>query len=158
MKKLFIAVLILITLGLDAAAQIKVEDIKREADTLMFTFSSGMEVVNVYKNTNGYFLADESTNQFDPKYRFYLGKDKCISIKSLESLILLCDEDVKTTATIIDAEGNKYLLETNYGIGNYKRKTTPQKSNMIWIKNDHMAGWISYRKKTLEELKSLLSK
>lgn len=155
MKRLFI--ILLLTLPISAYAQIKVVEIERQADTLMFTFSSGMDVVNVYKNANGYFLAEESTNMFDPLKRFYLGKDKAESVKSVQTLIDFCKEDVDTSITILDATGKPFVVKTS-NVSGYVRKPTPQTSNMIRIKNDELAGWVHFRKKTLEELLTLLSK
>lgn len=153
-----ILIILLLTLPISVYAQIKVVEIDRQADTLVFTFSSGMDVVNVYKNENGYFLAEESTNMFDPLKRFYLGKDKEESIKSVQTLIDFCKEDVDTTIKILDATGNEFIVKTDIGTGGYYRKPTPQTSNMIRIKNDELAGWVHFRKKTLEELLTLLSK
>lgn len=157
MKRILLVIAHLL-IGLSLSAQIKIVAIDRDADVLMFTFSSGMDVINVYKNSKGYFLAEESTNMFDSFQRFYLGGNTEETIASLTSLISFCDEDVATKFTIQDAVGNEFLVVTDIGTGGYKRKPTPQKSNMVRIRNNDMAGWMCYRKKALEEIISILSK
>ena len=139
-------------------AQARVVDIQREADTLMFEFSSGIERNIIYKNQYGYFMREESDNMFDAAQKFYLGQDKEESIKSANRLLELLDEDVKTTARVIDAMGKEFNAVTDYGLGGYKRKMTKQKSNVLFLTTDQMAGFVTIRKKSLEELIVVLSK
>ena len=156
MKRLALSVLML--LPILASAQIKVVEIKRDADTLMHTFSSGMDIVHVYKNQKGYFLAEESTNRFDPLIRFYLGEDKSRSIESLRTMVSFCEEDVSTTIQVQDAEGHPFTIRTDAFSGTTRRKPTFTPSTMIGITNKDLAGWVYYKKKALEEIIKLLGK
>lgn len=157
MKRILIAVAIVL-INMSSYAQIRVVDIQRDADTLMFEFSSGMEMNQIYRNQYGYFMREVSDNMFDAYQRFYLGQDKGECIKSANKLLELFEEDVQTKARIIDAMGTEFYAETDYGLGGVKRKTTKQKSNFIWLKTEKMAGTITIRKKSLEELIIRLSK
>ena len=128
MKKIAIIITAIAMFGLSSSAQVKVVDIKRDADTLVFQFSSGMDMVNIYKNQNGYLIKEESSNMFDAVQRFYLGKDKEECIASLQIFSELYKEDVATKATVIDAMGNHFFAVTDIGMGGAKRKTTKQKA------------------------------
>lgn len=154
-KALLIALAMIASIA--SHAQIKVVEVERQADTLMFTFSSGMDIINVYKNATGYFIAEDSSNMFDSRERFYLGKDKTEAVMSAKTLVALCDNDVATRASILDADGNSFLVRTDSTNGS-NRKPTFQSSNIIRIKNERMAGWVILRKKALEELVVVLSK
>lgn len=149
--------IISLLVSVSATAQIEVVEIERQADTLMFVFNSGMETINVYKNPNGYFLAEKSTNMFDPIKRFYLGKDKAEACTSVKTLLSFCGEDVETTIKVLDAMGQEYVITTDMGLGGCDRRPTPQVSNMIWLQSIEMAGWVRFSKKCLEELLSRLS-
>jgi predicted P-loop ATPase len=158
MKKIAIIITAIAMFSLSSSAQVKVVDIKRDADTLMFQFSSGTDMVNIYKNQYGYLIKEESSNMFDAVQRFYLGKDKQECITSLKKFAELYKEDVATKATVIDAMGNQFLAVTDIGMGGAKRKTTKQNSNVVRLATEDMSGWIYFRKKAMEELMSILSK
>lgn len=158
MKKIAIIIAAIAMFSLSSSAQVKVVDIQRDADTLVFQFSSGMDMVNIYKNQHGYLIKEESSNMFDAVQRFYLGKDKHECITSLKKFAELYKEDVATKATVIDAMGNQYLAVTDFGMGGAKRKTTKQNTNLIRLTSKDMSGWIYFRKKAMEELMSILSK
>ena len=157
MRKVLLLALAMV-LPIVTNAQIKVVEVERQADTLMHTFSSGMDIVNIYKNQKGYFLAEESTNRFDPLIRFYLGKDKARSIESLQTMVSFCNEDVSTTIRVQDAEGCPFVIKTDAFSGNTRRKPTFTNSTMVGITNEEMAGWVYYKKKALEEIIKILNR
>lgn len=156
MRKVLLLALAMVA-SITAHAQIKVVEVNRQADTLMFYVNSGLDAIMVYRNPTGYFLAEESTNRFDDCERFYLGKDEEESVTSVLTLVNFCKNDVATTITILDAAGNPFLVKTDSTNGSM-RKTMFQNSNIIRIKNANMAGWVHLRKKTLEELAVALSR
>lgn len=153
-----VSVIFALSLAISASAQIKVVVVQEQADTLMQYFTSGADVVNVYKNQNGYFIAGESTNRFDPFVRLYLGKDKEQAVQSLRSFIDFFKYDVATTIELSDALGNYFIVKTDSGIGGTKRKPNFQNTTTIRITNEHMSGWVYYRKKPFEDMITYLSK
>lgn len=150
MKKILLILFVVIPLS--SKAQVCVTDVQTQADTLMLTFSSGMDMINVYKNTSGYYVEGNSSNPLDYKQAFYLGRDEHQVVESIGAIMPLFDEDVATTASIIDAEGKTFFVITDLGVGGANRKKTFQKSTMIRVKSKEMAGYFHLRKKALEEL------
>ena len=85
MKNLAI-VFVLIILPRTLDAQIVVEQVIHDADTLIYLSKTGMdesEFIDIYKNSKGYFIAVHSTNMFDNDQKLYIGKTKDEAIKSL---------------------------------------------------------------------------
>ena len=153
-----ISVIFAVSLAISASAQVKVVVVQEQADTLMHYFTSGTDVINLYKNQNGYFIAGESTNRFDPFVRLYLGKGKEQAIQSLRAFIDFFRYDVATTIEVSDALGNHFLVKTDYGTGGAKRKPGFQNTTTIRITNEHMSGWVYYRRKAFEDMITYLSR
>ncbi len=158
MKRLTVLTISFALMCITSYAQIRVVDIQRDADTLMFEFSSGIELNRIYKNQYGYFMREESDNMFDPYQKFYIGQDKEECIKSAERFKELFNEDVQTKARVIDAMGKEFYVVTDYGIGGTRRKKIKQKSNFVRLTSEDMSGSIYIRKKSIEELIEVLSK
>lgn len=158
MKRIAIIIAAIAIYGISASAQVRVVDIKRDADTLMFEFSSGIDMTRIFKNQYGYFIREDSDNMYDGYQRFYLGLNKEECITSINRFMQLFDEDVQTKARVIDAMGTEYIAVTDYGLGGTRRKKTKQKSNFVRLSSETMVGNIYLRKKSLEELIAILSK
>lgn len=159
MKRVIIVAITLL-FSLTASAQLKVVKMMHQADTLIYTTARGMseeELIDIYKGPKGYLIKVTSTNMFDDKPKFYIGKTKEEAKQTLIDLANMCDCDVATSAIVEDSEGITFVLQTTY-MANKTRKSSFVKSDRVYAKNEKMAGWMCLKKKILEEAINALNK
>ena len=159
MKKVLLLNFILL-FSFSAFAQVKILEVQNEADTLLFSTSRSMQVeelLDLYKNTEGYMFKIYSSNVFDITPRFYIGKTKQEAIETLASLIEMCNADVATKAIIEDKQGNKFHTYTAWMQG-LDRKPVYQKSDRIHLSTYDMAGTFCLRVRTMEDAINYLRK
>ena len=152
MKKLAI-IIALIVLPRTLDAQIVVEQIIHDADTLIYLSKTGMEeseFIDIYKNSKGYFIAVHSTNMFDNDQKLYIGRTKDEAIKSLEYFMNICDNDVATSVIFKDSEGSTFIGKTAH-MAKHHRRLNYVKSDRVYISNNAMAGVMCIRVQGLTE-------
>ena len=157
MKRLLL-ILSLLTASISAFAQIKLVEIKNEADTLLYTTRAlEGEIIELFKNQQGYLILINTDNSLDPNFKFYIGKTKSDALTSLDCLNRLIDSDVASTSTIEDVNGTIYETRTAY-MAMTKRRPTYTKSDRLLIRNPLQAGWMTIKPKGISEIIDFLSK
>ena len=160
MKRVVI-IAIAMLFSLSASAQLKVVKMMHEADTLVYATKTGViaenEFIDVYKNSKGYLIAVHSSNIFDNTQSFYIGRTKESAVQTLRDFFVFCDNDVATSATIADAEGNQFYIRSGTGTNNVRRFEFA-KSDRVFLTDLEMAGVMCLKKKVLEEAINALGK
>jgi len=159
MKKLLVIAALCFT-SISAMAQLKVIEVRDDADTLVYSSLKGNiadEWLDVYKNKDGYLIKGKSTNMFDSAPTFYLGATKEQAYKTLEDISLLCDKDVASCSLVEDAMGNSFALFTS-NFGSFKRKPQFVKGDRVYAKNENMAGLLCFKKTVVDEVIKYLKK
>lgn len=159
MKRIIIFIAVLIGC-LPASAQLKVVKVNHDADTLLYSTVTGNmaeEIIDLYKNKKGYLIKVTSTNMFDVRPRFYIGTTKEEAIESANILAEFCENDVGTSAEVLDACGETFIMSNAY-MANESRKPEFVKGDRVYITHKTMAGWMCVKRRALLEMIKVIEK
>lgn len=159
MKRIIIFIAVLIGC-LPASAQLKVVKVNHDADTLLYSTVTSVtpeEIIDLYKNKKGYLIRVSSTNMFDVKPRFYIGRTKEEAIESANILAEFCENDVGTSAEVQDACGEPFRMANAY-MANDERRPEFVKGDRVYIANASMAGWMCIKRRALLEMIKVIEK
>lgn len=160
MKKSFLCVIVSL-LSITLSAQIKVINIKTEADTLVYSTLRGNtpeDTIELYKNQSGYLIRNGKDLFKEKKLlKFCLGTNKHQAMESLKDLCELSQNDIDTQFIIEDCSGTKFY-GTTVSESVKKRVTTYREGDRVLITTGNISDTCIFKRVALEEIIKFLRK